>query len=132
MIVSAFINGRSNFFFFFSGDDYSNTGIPFQNLFLGRSVIATQTADIIRVVKYLQTRSDVVSDQIHLISFDNSTISSLHAAALQPSSIRSLALIQPLLSYEQVVSNEFYNTFADIDLFGGLVNNPLFFFFLLF
>ena len=67
-----------------------------------------RAAEIVRAVRYLNTRSDIDVNHIAALAKGGLTIPLLHATALD-SSIRKIALIDPLVSYESVVMNRFYN-----------------------
>ena len=73
-----------------------------------RSVVGMRSADIVRTVRYLHTRSDIDVNHIAALAKGGLNIPLLHATALD-SSIRKIALIDPLVSYESVVMNRFYN-----------------------
>ncbi len=74
---------------------------------IGRSMVGIQAGDIIRVVNYLKSRSDVNPQKIGAIAFNEMCLALLHAAAFD-SSINHISLIGSLISYQSVIMNRFY------------------------
>jgi hypothetical protein len=74
---------------------------------IGRSMVGIQAGDIVRVVNYLKSRSDVNRLKIGAIAFNEMCLALLHAAAFD-SSINNLSLIGSLISYQSVAMNRFY------------------------
>jgi cephalosporin-C deacetylase-like acetyl esterase len=79
----------------------------------GRSVVGIRAGDIARCVRYLESRTGIDGRRIAAVARGPMTIPLLHAAAFNDS-IGKIALIEPLVSFESVVINRFYNTdFSD-------------------
>ena len=74
---------------------------------IGRSLVAIKAGDIVRVAKFLQGRKEVQADRIGAISFGEMGPPLLHAAALD-SSVKNVALVDSLISYQSIVMNRFY------------------------
>ena len=74
---------------------------------IGRSMVGIQAGDIIRVVNYLKSRSDVNPLKIGAIAFNEMCLALIHAAAFD-SSINNISLIGSLISYQSVAMNRFY------------------------
>lgn len=77
-------------------------------LLIGRSIVGFQAADIVRITYMLQNRNDVVKDKIGAVSFNDLCPALLHAAAFDQS-LSNVALINPLISYKEIVNNRLYN-----------------------
>jgi len=79
----------------------------------GRSIVGIRAGDIARCVRYLESRPGIDGRRIVAVARGPMTIPLLHAAAFNDS-IGRIALIEPLVSFESVVMNRFYNTdFSD-------------------
>ena len=76
-------------------------------ILIGRSVVGLQAADIIRVVNYLKTCSEVDPIKIGAIGINEMCMPLIHAAAFD-SSINNMTLIGSLISYRSVVMNRIY------------------------
>jgi cephalosporin-C deacetylase-like acetyl esterase len=76
-------------------------------IIIGRSVVGLQAADIIRVVNYLKTCSEVDPMKIGAIGINEMCMPLIHAAAFD-SSINNITLIGSLISYRSVVMNRIY------------------------
>jgi hypothetical protein len=74
---------------------------------IGRSVVAIQAGDIVRMTKYLVSRSDTDPGKVGALAFGEDCIALIHAAAFEPS-ICSVTLINPLVSFRSVVMNRHY------------------------
>jgi len=79
----------------------------YTEVLIGRSMVGIQAGDIIRVVNYLKSRSDVNPQKIGAIAFNEMCLALLHAAAFD-SSINHISLIGSLISYQSVIMNRFY------------------------
>ena len=79
----------------------------YTGVLVGRSLVGVQAGDIIRVVNYLKTRSDLDPAKIVAVSFREMCLPLLHAAAFDPS-IKSVILIGSLLAYRSVVDNRIH------------------------
>jgi dienelactone hydrolase len=74
---------------------------------IGRSVVAIQAGDIVRMARYLKSRSDTDPGKVGALAIGTACISLIHAAAFDPS-ICSITLIDPLVSFRSVVMNSRY------------------------
>jgi hypothetical protein len=74
---------------------------------IGRSVVAIQAADIVRMAKYLKRRSDTDPGKVGALAIGESCIPLIHAAAFDPS-ISNIILLRPLISFGSVVMNNRY------------------------
>jgi len=107
--------------------DLSGTGelgrvtnsIAFLGVQIGRSVAAIRAADIVRCANFLDARPDMDTGQLAVVARGVTTIPALHAAAFDDS-LRRLILIEPLVSFQEVVMNRFYAVSA-----GDVVANAL-------
>lgn len=77
------------------------------SILIGRSVVGLQAADIIRVVNYLKTCSEVDPRKIGAIGIDEMCMPLIHAAAFD-SSINNITLVGSLISYRSVAMNRIY------------------------
>jgi hypothetical protein len=73
----------------------------------GRSVVAIQAADIVRMAEYLKSHSDIDPSKVGAVAIGGNCIPLIHAAAFDPS-ICSITLISPLVSFRSVVMNDRY------------------------
>jgi cephalosporin-C deacetylase-like acetyl esterase len=76
-------------------------------IIIGRSVVGLQAADILRVVNYLKTCSDVDPQEIGAIGINEMCMPLLHAAAFD-STIHNITLMGSLISYRSIVMNRIY------------------------
>ena len=74
---------------------------------IGRSMVGIRAGDIVRVANYLKSQSNVDSQKIGAIAFDEMCLSLIHAAAFD-SSIKNIILIRSLISYQSIVMNRFH------------------------
>ena len=74
---------------------------------IGRSVVAIQAGDIVRMVNYLKSRSDIDPFKTGALAINEMCIPLIHAAAFD-SSINSITLVGPLVSFRSVVMNRYY------------------------
>ncbi len=88
-----------------------NNAIAFLGVQIGRSVVAIRAADIVRCAALLDQRPDVDTRQLAVVAHGATCIPALHAAAFDDS-LRRLLLVQPLISFQEVVMNRFYNVTA--------------------
>eukprot|EP01121_Diplochlamys_sp_Union-15-3_P022602 TRINITY_DN9682_c0_g1_i1.p1 TRINITY_DN9682_c0_g1~~TRINITY_DN9682_c0_g1_i1.p1 ORF type:complete len:215 (-),score=42.27 TRINITY_DN9682_c0_g1_i1:24-668(-) len=92
----------------FNGSDgYATTRAAFSAFAINRSIVAIHAGDIIRVNRYVRSRSDVTR-VIATISENEIAPAVLHATSFDPS-LGNVALLSPLISYETVALNEFYH-----------------------
>ena len=92
-------------------EDKSNTyeyAAQYLSLMIGKSITGIQAGDIIRVANFLKNRQDVNQSKISAVAFDELGPALIHAAAMDKS-IHSISLIGSLISYRQIVANEFYD-----------------------
>jgi dienelactone hydrolase len=78
-------------------------------MLIGRSLVGIQAGDIVRVTNFLKNRDDVDTDKIGAIAFDEICPSLLHATIIDKS-IKSIALIGSLISFQSIVINKFYDS----------------------
>lgn len=76
-------------------------------LMLGRSIVAIDAGDIVRLAYSLGNRSDVDPDNVGALAYSELCIALLHAAAFD-SAIKNVTLIRPLISFRSVVENSRY------------------------
>lgn len=74
---------------------------------IGRSIVGIQAGDVVRIANYLKTNGQTDPDRIGAIAFGEMCLPLIHAAAFEPS-IKSMTLVDPLLSYRSVVMNRKY------------------------
>lgn len=74
---------------------------------IGRSVVAIQAGDIVRMARYLRSRSDTDPGKVGAFAIGKTCIPLIHAAAFDPS-IYSITLLDPLVSFRSVVMNSHY------------------------
>jgi cephalosporin-C deacetylase-like acetyl esterase len=74
---------------------------------IGRSQVAVQAGDIVRIVKYLKTLGGVDGDNIGAMAINGMCIPLIHAAAFD-SDIKKVILSGPLASYRTVAMNRIY------------------------
>jgi hypothetical protein len=84
-------------------------GSNYLALMIGRSIVGIQAGDVIRVADFLKMRPDIDHDKIRAVAFDEMGPTLLHAAAFNKS-VKSVALLNPLVSYQSVVMNKFYDS----------------------
>jgi len=84
------------------GDTEGYTGV-----LIGRSMVGIQAGDIVRVVNYLKSQSDVDPLKIGAIAYNEMCLALVHAAAFD-SSINNISLIGSLISYQSIVMNKFH------------------------
>jgi cephalosporin-C deacetylase-like acetyl esterase len=93
---------------------------PFFNaLMAGRSVAGINAGDAVRVLKFLQGRSDVQAEQIGAVAIGDAGPALLHAAAFQ-SEIRWLVLVASLLDYQCLLNSKLYEVNANSLVAGAL------------
>ncbi len=95
--------------------DLSGTGetgrvtdaVAFIGILTGRSVVGLRASEIMRCIQFLKDRPDIDGVDIGAIARGNAAVPLLHAAAFDDS-IRRVALVEPLLTYQSVVMNRYY------------------------
>jgi hypothetical protein len=92
-------SGDSNF----QGNSYN---LWFASLQIGRSIVGIQAGDVVRFTQLFQNNSDV--NEIFGLAKKEMAPVLLHAASFDPS-ISRIALVEPLISYQSLVTNWLYN-----------------------
>jgi len=82
--------------------------IWFASILIARSIAGIQAADIVRCVRYLESRDDIDYGNISAIACGGMCVPLLYAAAFE-SSIRRIALIEPPISYSSIVMSQYYD-----------------------
>jgi len=87
---------------------------PWYNVWFGsiqiaRSILGIQAGDIVRIVRYLESRDDIDDKNISAIARGKMCPALLHAGAFEDT-ISKIALIEPLISYRSVVMNRYYSS----------------------
>jgi len=80
-------------------------GYPAQ--LIGRSIVGIHASDIVRLVNMLKERYDVNKDRVGTVAYGELCPALLHAAAFD-SSLNRVALINPPISYRDIVENKMY------------------------
>ena len=80
----------------------------FESILIARSIVGIRAGDIVRTVKYLESREDIDYNNISAVAFREMCPVLLHAAAFCES-ISRIALVEPLISYRSIVMNRDYN-----------------------
>ncbi len=75
---------------------------------IARSIVGIHAGDIQRVVHVLASRSDVNTGEIHALAHGDLCPALLHAAAFERA-FKSVTLVDPLISYAELVSHKLYN-----------------------
>lgn len=95
------------------GDSYSFKvgqaayNLWFASLQIARSPVGIHASDIIRCVRYLESRTDVDEEHISALAVGEMSPALLHAAAFEPV-ISRIACVEPFISYRSIVMNEYY------------------------
>ncbi len=76
----------------------------YTSVLIGRSIVAIQASDIVRVTDHLKTLDEVDPARIGAVGIDLMCLPLLHAAAFDPD-ISSVALIGSQVSYRSIVTN---------------------------
>ncbi len=96
----------------FKGDAYIDNvsyNVWFASIQIGRSIVGVRAGDIVRAVRYLESREDVDHRDISIIAYGEMCPVAIHAAAFE-GSISKVALIEPLISYRSIVMSRYYST----------------------
>lgn len=96
----------------FKGDAYIDKvayDVWFQAILIGRSIVGIRAGDIVRAVRYLESREDVDYKDISIIAYGEMCPVALHASAFEDG-ISKVALIEPLISYRSIVMNRYYDS----------------------
>ncbi|MFC1716473.1 alpha/beta hydrolase family protein [Candidatus Poribacteria bacterium] len=95
----------------FKGDAYIGEvsyNVWFASILIARSIVGIRAGDIVRLVKFLQSRGDIDSGSISAVARGEMCPVLLHATAFEDS-IKRIALVEPPISYSSVVMNEYYS-----------------------
>ncbi len=96
-----------------------NDATAFLGVLTGRSIVGLRAEDVVRCVRYLQSRRDINGSDIGAVARGGLAVPLLHAAAFEEA-IKKIALIEPLVSWESVAMNRYYSMDA-----GALIANVL-------
>lgn len=97
----------------FTGDAYKfKIGIGAYNIWffgvqVAKSLVAIHAEQINQMIKYIQTRPDVLTDRLFAMAEENLCPALLHAAAFD-GQLSGVAFFRPLISFETIVMNEYY------------------------
>ena len=83
--------------------------IWFGSVLIARSILGIQAGDIVRAVRYLESRDDINYNNISAIARGKMCPALIHATAFEKN-IRKVALIEPLISYRSIVMNRYYSS----------------------
>ena len=86
---------------------------------IGRSVVGIQAGDIVRVVDYLKSLSDVAPLKIGAIGINEMCLPLIHTAAFDPS-INNIVLIGSPISYRSIAMSRFYKIGLTVHEGGGI------------
>jgi dienelactone hydrolase len=86
---------------------------------IGRSVVGLQAGDIVRMVNYLKSRSDINHAKIGGMGFGKMCLPLLHAAAFDIS-INNITLVASPISYRSIVMNRLYKIGITVNEGGGV------------
>lgn len=99
-----------------TGEAYTNESaysvwynVWFGSVLIARSILGIQAGDIVRAVRYLESRDDIDYKNISAIARGKMCPALIHASAFEEA-IGKIALIEPLISYRSVVMNRYYST----------------------
>jgi dienelactone hydrolase len=106
------------------GETVSGIKAPFAGVLIGRSLPGIHAGEIVRIARFLQARNDVDRDKLAAVAYSHLCPALIHAAAFD-SSLRSIALIQPLVSYEAVTKCLLYKTPGWVHVAGALTGYDL-------
>jgi hypothetical protein len=88
--------------------------VTFLGVVTGRSLPGIRAADIVRMVRFLQTQADIDARQVAAVSLRGMATPLLHAAAWEQG-IGKMALIEPFVSFSSVARHRYYQvSFADL------------------
>ena len=118
--AGAAVSRRGRESFFVQNDRF----VSFAALLVGRSVVGVHAGDIVRLVRYLESREDIEQGQIAALGRGALCPALLHAAAFSEA-VSKVALIEPLISYRSVVMNRFYETAFSSAVPGALTGYDL-------
>ena len=88
--------------------------VTFLGVVTGRSLPGIRAADIVRMVRFLQSQADIDARQVAAVSLRGMATPLLHAAAWEQG-IGKVALIEPFVSFASVARHRYYQvSFADL------------------
>jgi len=88
--------------------------VTFLGVVTGRSLPGVRAADIVRMVRFLQSQPDIDARQVAAVSLRGMATPLLHAAAWEQG-IGKVALIEPFVSFASVAGHRYYQvSFADL------------------
>jgi len=93
----------------------------FGSVLIARSILGIQAGDIVRIVRYLESRDDIDDKNISAIARGKMCPALLHAGAFEDT-ISKIALIEPLISYRSVVTNRYYSSSFIPSMVAGALN----------
>jgi cephalosporin-C deacetylase-like acetyl esterase len=93
----------------------------FGSVLIARSILGIQAGDIVRIVRYLESRDDIDDKNISAIARGKMCPALLHAGAFEDT-ISKIALIEPLISYRSVVMNRYYSSSFIPSMVAGALN----------
>ncbi len=97
----------------------ANDATSFLGVLSGRSMVGLRAAEIACCLQFLRNRPGIDGNDIGAVARGGMAIPLLHAAAFEES-LRKIALIEPLVSFQAIVMNRYYNLDP-----GALVANAL-------
>lgn len=94
----------------YTGESAYNSwyNVWFGSILIARSILGIQAGDIVRTIRYLESRDDIDCNNITAIAWGKMCPALIHAAAFEDA-ISKVALIKPLISYSSIVMNRYYN-----------------------
>jgi dienelactone hydrolase len=94
----------------------------YTGVLIGRSIVAIQASDIVRIAGHLKSRNEVAGDRIGALGIGQMCLPLIHAAAFDPSII-NVTLIGSPISYRSIAMNRLYKIGLTPTGNGG-VNHP--------
>ena len=92
----------------------ADDSVTFLGVVTGRSLPGIRAADIVRMVRFLQSQADIDARQVAAVSLRGMATPLLHAAAWEQG-IGKVALIEPFVSFASVATHRYYQvSFADL------------------
>ena len=94
----------------FEGDSYIDSvshNLWYASILIGRSIVGIRAGDVVRFTKLLKQNTAI--NEIYGVAIKEMSPVLLHAAAFNQDIVR-IALIEPLSSYQSIVTNEFYKS----------------------
>ena len=92
----------------------ADDSVTFLGVVTGRSLAGIRAADIVRMVRFLQSQTDIDARQVAVVSVRGIATPLLHAAAWEQG-IGKVALIEPFVSFASVAGHRYYQVpFSDV------------------